>query len=340
MEQRHERRVYHPSKHPLHRNAEAELMKPRSLLLALSGSQHSRYAAEVSWRLSRQLGTRVTAQHVVDSHSAWEFIGHEHPAFLESGRYLSEYQNLCKTLFCLGEELSASYEAQAKLQNVEGISVVDEGNPISEICRRSLDHNMVVIGHRPNTISKDNPRSQVMRLSIAESLAHDCPRPLLVVQGSTPGWKNLAVMISIDHINEIFINSCLDTATLLGLQPALVCLAGGPNEEKPQQFIKDIRKANPGLAKVPIAVSPLNEELFLSAVESWDSADTDISPEDWDKTLIVIPTREIGGQRLTVVNSSPSLFVRYLTLPSILMWPEEYHFTLSAGASHQVSIPV
>lgn len=316
-------------------------MKGRSLLLALSGSQQSRFAAEVCWRLAERLGTRITSQHVVDSHSAWQFIGHEHPGFLDSSRYLSEYQTLCKTLFCLGEELSAAYEAEAKRLQVEGISVVDEGNPITEVCRRAAEHTMVVIGHRPGTIARENPRSQFMRLSIAESLAHDCPRPLLIVQGKCPEWKNLAIMISIDHINEVFINSCLDTAELLDLQPALVCLAGGPNEEKPASFVQDIRKANPRLAKVPIAVSPLSDNLFASAVDSWDTADSDITPEDWDKTLIVIPTRQIGGQRLTVVDSSPSLFVRYLTLPSILMWPEEFHLSLTDStqtSAHKQSI--
>ncbi len=312
-------------------------MKGRSLLLALSGSQQSHFAAQVCWRLRQQLGTGIMAQHVVDTHSAWEFIGHESPAFLESTRYLTEYQNLCKSLFCLGEELSASYLEEAKSRGIDSLAVVDEGNPITEICRRAADHTMVVIGHRPNSVARENPRSQFMRLSIAESLAHDCPRPLLVVQGNCPEWKNLAIMISIDHINEIFINSCLDTATTLGLQPALVCLAGGPHEERPAQFVDDIRKANPRLARVPIAVSPLTENVLLSTMEAWDSADTDISPEDWDKTLIVIPTREIGGQRLTVVDSSPSLFVRYLTLPSILMWPEEYRFTLvTTEAEHNI----
>lgn len=302
-------------------------MKGKSILLALSGSQQSRFAAEVCWRISKRLGTSITAQHVVDSHSAWKFLGHERPGFLESSRYLSDYQILCKSLFCLGEELAASYSQMARKEGVNEICLVDEGNPITEICRRALSHNLVVIGHRPHTISRENPRSQFMRLSIAESLAHDCPRPLLVIQGNCPQWKNLAIMISIDHINELFINSCLDMAAALDLKPALICLAGGPREEAPRKFISDIRKANERLADVPIAISPLSDQA-LANVEFWDSQDEAI-PENWDKTLIVIPTREIGGQRLTVVNSSPALFVRHLTLPGILMWPEEYRFSLA-----------
>ncbi|HMP54098.1 MAG TPA: hypothetical protein PKD05_21320, partial [Candidatus Melainabacteria bacterium] len=41
-------------------------------------------------------------------------------------------------------------------------------------------------------------------------------------------------------------------------------------------------------------------------------------------TLLVLPTRRSGSERLTVFDTAPDLFVRNLTLPSILMWPEEH----------------
>jgi hypothetical protein len=49
----------------------------------------------------------------------------------------------------------------------------------------------------------------------------------------------------------------------------------------------------------------------------------------------------VAGERLTVVDSSPSLFVRALKLPSILLWPEEYTFTRMPTETHAlVSVAV
>lgn len=301
-------------------------MKGQSILLALSGSRQSRFATEICWKLARQLGAKITAHHVVDSHSAWEFLGHENPGFLPSAKYLEAYQELLSSLFCLGEELAASYANEAKAEGIDDICIVDEGNPITEICRRASNHKMVVIGHKSNR--NQQPRSQFQRLSVAESLAHDCPRPLLVVQDDCREWSSLSIMISLDHINEVYINSCLDMAQALNLKPTLLCLTGGVNEEAPEDLVKDLREANPRLVDVQIALTPAQKDIAVQVEHWYAPKGMNFDRTLWDNTLIVIPTRMVAGERLTVVDSSPSMFVRYLTLPSILLWPEEYVFSL------------
>ena len=301
-------------------------MKGKSILLALSGSQQSRQATEVCWRLARQLGATITAHHVVDSHSAWQFLGHENPGFLSSSLYLEAYQGLLSDLFKLGELLADSYAADARLVGVDNVCLIDEGNPITEICRRAASHKLVVIGHRGN--KSRQPRSQFQRLSVAEALSHDCPRPLLVVQAECKSWTSLSIMISLDHINEIYINSCLDMAEVLGLKPALICLTGGAHEETAEDFVQNIRRSNPRLNEVTIAMAPAQQDISVS-IENCYKPENEVQkfdPAFWCNTLIVIPTIMVAGERLTVVDSSPSLFVRYLSLPSILLWPEEYTF--------------
>jgi nucleotide-binding universal stress UspA family protein len=300
-------------------------MKGKSILLALSGSPQSRYATDVCWNLARRLGTTITAHHVVDSHSAWEFIGHENPGFLEPQVYLDAYQELTSSLFSLGEKLAESYATKAKAEGIDDVCIVEEGNPITEICRRSANHKLVVIGHRASK-PRELPRSQFLRLSVAEALSHDCPRPLLVVQDECKAWTSLSIMISLDHINEVYINSCLDMAKALDLKPHLLCLTGGVNEESPSKLVSDLRESNKRLKDIPIALTPAQQEISVNS-NSWFAPEgMEFDRALWDNTLIVIPTRLVAGERLTVVDSSPSLFIRYLSIPSIMLWPEEYAF--------------
>jgi nucleotide-binding universal stress UspA family protein len=317
-------------------------MKGKSILLALSGSQQSRYATEVCWKLATQFQAKITAHHVVDSHSAWEFLGHEKPGYLKSDRYLNAYQALCKSLFCLGEELAEAYASEAKKRGVDDVCIVDEGNPIDQICRRSRDHKLVVIGHRSHSAVEHSINAnedaavphaagQFMRLSIAEALSNECPRPLLIVQDECSVWTSMTILISMDHVNEIFINSCLDMADGLKIKPVLMCISSGEHEESPESFIKDLRESNSRLATIPMAVAPADSRISIHA-DKWFVPDgVSVDKKQFQNTLVVIPTRKVADERITVVDSSPAFFVRNLTLPSILLCPEEYSYSLSAA---------
>lgn len=303
-------------------------MTEDSILLALSGSQQSRYAAEVAWRLSQVLRSKMTAHHVIDTHNAWQFIGQEKPGFLDSELYVNAYQGLCKSMYILAEELAEAYTSDAKRLSVDDTCIIDEGNPMKEICRRADDHNLVVIGHRPqlNMPQEDTTHyTEFVRLSLAESLAIRSPRPLLIVQGACKSWTSLAIMISMEHINEKYINSCLDLAKALDLPASLIVIECGGIEEELSEFVSDLRSANNRLEGVPIAFT--NAKQGLSDGAWLVTGDADIARNGLDSALIVMPTREIANERLTVLTSSPAVFVRYLKVPSILLWPEEYVYS-------------
>lgn len=298
-------------------------MKGKSILLALNGSQQSRFAAEACWNLAKKLEAHVTAQHVVDSHSAWDFLGHEKPGFLVADDYLFAYKELVASMFDISERLADAYADEFETQGIDGEFVVDQGNPITEICRRAANYKLVVIGHR-SYISRR--QSRMHNLSVAEELAHDCPRPLLVVQGVCKEWSSLSIVISPDHINEVFINSCIDMAESLKLPAVLLCLTGGVHEEEPASLIADLRASNSRLADLHIALIPAQQNLNTS-ITNWSIPENAPFDENlWSNPLMTIPTRMIGGERLTVFDSSPSKFVSRLNLPSILMWPEEYAY--------------
>jgi len=301
-------------------------MKGKSILLALSGSKQSRYATEVCWRLAKQLDSTITAHHVVDAHSAWEFLGQDQPGFLNPSVYLEAYHSLLASLITLGEDLALSYAAEAKEREIDDVCIIDEGNPITEICRRAANHKMVVIGHKKSKGHLDT-HTQFQRLSVAEALAHDCPRPLLVVQDPCGNWTSMSILISLDHINKVFIDSCLDMAETLNLKPTLLCVRGGPHEETANDFVTNIRASDERLKNIPFAMIPASKNLEVRIKEWYDPSGAAFDPHLWDNTLMAIPTRMSADERITIFDSSPSIFVRQLEFPSILLWPEEYVYS-------------
>lgn len=298
-------------------------MAKRAFLLALSGSEQSRYAAEVCWDLARQTGARVTAQHVIDTETIKEVIVHEKPGLIGTYPFAETYHTVCSMLHALGKKLIDVYTVSANKAGVEGDTVIDEGEPVHEICRRATEHDLVIMGHQPSAPSDIEPdRRQFRRASIAEGLAHMCTRPLLVVQKRCRPWSNMRIVISIEHINESYVNACLNMAESLSMKPQVLCLAMGVHAEDPCKFITNLRKDNPRLADVPIQVKE-GVGVIVEDNESWWLLETDIESESLSDTLIMLPTRALAGERITILGSCPDVFIRQLTLPSILLWPEE-----------------
>jgi hypothetical protein len=147
-----------------------------------------------------------------------------------------------EALLKLGGQILNSYQLEASRCGIETEVMLDVGNPFDQIIRRCLDFDLVMIGHRKR-ITLDNP-SQFLQLSIAEMLAHGCPRPLLVVQEPGISWKSMTILVSMQHVNENYINNCLHMADLLGLAPTVIGLSAGVPEEKHATFIGDLRSAN------------------------------------------------------------------------------------------------
>ncbi len=299
-------------------------MHKMSILLALSGSEQSYQAAELAWRLAKQADANLVAQHVVDTRTAWALLGNSRPGFIGSGLYVAAYESLCNSLRELAKKLADKYESMASAVKIKSDCLIDEGNPVHEICQRAKDHDLVITGHEPSeTKAIDRERGQYVRLSIAEGLANHCPRPLLVVQGEWQPWKTLKILVSVDHLNIEYIRACMQTASLLGLQSELVCLATGVREESPENLIRDLREAHKELENMSIEVALFGDFEIEDGASLWSRKPVRVELDAYSDNLVVIPTREIGGKRITIFGSSPEMFIQHLTLPNILLFPEE-----------------
>jgi len=317
-------------------------MKIDSILLTIDGSLNSRHAADFAFDLSNKANAQLQAQHVVDVKGAWEFIGHNYPGFVGSQAYITAHQGLCNSLLELAELLANRYRQDASAHGIPGAElIVDHGDPVVEICRRAKKHDIVVIGHQKHEArAQEQLRRQFARWSIAESLAHMCERPLLIVQEARLLPQAVTILVFYDHVNGNYINNALSFAKSLAAKPRLVCLGSSVHEESPSSFIEDLREANPTLADVPIELKALPARLDLSGDVAYLSG-LDLKCDQWKDGLIVMPTRMSAGKRITVEDSSAALLVRFLDMPMVLLWPEEYNPAEkeTAGAVHAAKNP-
>jgi nucleotide-binding universal stress UspA family protein len=298
-------------------------MKDFSMLIAVNGSEQSLQASRLAFLIARKLKAKIIAQHVIDSRTAWSFMGHDKPGLLERMLYQSAYLEICTVLRGLAKELMIRFSTLLHNEQLEAQCLVTEGNPIHELSRTASDCDLVVVGHQPSNLrSIDSERSQFIRTSVAESLAHECERPLLVVQSAPAPLTALKVLVSLDHVNVAYIRACYSVARMLGLDIQIVFLASGTHEETPRNFIRDMRLAYPDLVDVPISVMVL-KNANSGSVSLWTHTPIPVELEGAADELVVIPTREIGAKRITIFGSSPDMFIRHLQLPTILIWPEE-----------------
>ncbi|HMO19937.1 MAG TPA: hypothetical protein PKC98_03100, partial [Candidatus Melainabacteria bacterium] len=62
-------------------------MSQFSILYGLSGSEASKQAAELAWKVAELSCGRVDAHHVIDSRAVWELLRNDKPGFIGSGPY-------------------------------------------------------------------------------------------------------------------------------------------------------------------------------------------------------------------------------------------------------------
>jgi len=317
-------------------------MHKLSILLGLTGSEKSKYAAEVAWSIAKRAKGRVVASHVVDTRMAWELIRNDRSGFIGSGVYVEAYENFCKSLRSIGSALSTKFQTIAEGQEVPTTVLVEEGSPVRRLSDRAAEHDLVVIGHQPrNPRSKEEEHCNFIRYAVAEGLAHECPRPLLVVQDKVYSWSDMSILVSVDHLNFSFVHACVEMAKILGLKPNLVALASGTREESPIAILQDLRKAHPELADIDIFVQMLRGITLQEHKPFIQTGEVELDWRPEPNTLLVIPTRKTGGHRITVFDTSPDSFVKCLALPSIMLWPEEYtQLDIGSTAEKQASTSV
>lgn len=299
-------------------------MSQFSILYGLSGSEASKQAAELAWKVAEFSGGRVDAHHVIDSRAVWELLRNDKPGFIGSGPYVAAYDELTKQLRSIADKLCQKYEACTEEKPVAGQIFIEEGNPIELISKKSQNYDLVVVGHQPREAPGSGARKHYVRFAVAEGLAHECPTALLVIQGLVKEWKSLTVLVSVDHINYKFIEACIKFAGLMKIAPKVVALDSGVNEMPADKFAADLRKALPDLADIPVERFDVSGMTVEQRAGLWQREEIELDWAPDADTLLVLPTRRSGSERLTVFDTAPDLFVRNLTLPSILMWPEEH----------------
>lgn len=300
-------------------------MSQPSILLSLDGSIYSRYAANLCWHIANATGAMVTVQHVIDDSSTHEFIVHEPAGFISQAQYFAAYELVRKEQHELANKLKHAYVTEATKHGIKTDFVIDHGDPALAISERALCHDLVVIGHRPYKSKDGNThRRQFGRMSVAEALAHECATPLLIVQDDAPLMPEMTILLSLEHLNERYIDNCLELAKMLGQKPTILCLSSGGHEEPPAHLVKDLREANPHIKDTPIEVVSLADVSTVNGEVIPGHCALRADASTMSSTLPVMPTRQVGHSRITILDGSPSLFVRYLALSSILLLPEEH----------------
>lgn len=294
-------------------------MESSSILLPLTGSQESLYAAELAWDLAKKTGAKVTAQHVIDTRGSLEFISPEKPGLIGSGLYVAAYESICQSLEALAIKLENSYNSRAASLGISTDFVVDKGDPAEEICKRANDCNLIIMGHRPRGWASNQGR-QFVKPSLAEKLAYKIKVPLLIVQEPIRTMTDFAIFASMDHANTKWIKTCMQSVQAIGASCRLTFLPSKNHAESPADFIANLRQANPELDNADIRVA----NTYLEALQ------------DRGRHLIVIPTIDAGNQRITGVSQSPSQLIQDYSFGALLLWPEEFRqplFTLEPVVS-------
>lgn len=298
----------------------------QSILLSLDGSAQCRYAAELCWSIAKANDLSVSAQHVVDSLAAWDFLNFDIAGFIGSEPFFEAHETMLRCLTSIGESLTEAYEGQAAGHEINGKTYLDEGTTIREICWRAKDHAIVAIGQRGTGMgSPDDDKRRLPRRSIAESLTYYCPRPLLVVQDRCEPWTQMKIVLSSLRVPSSLLESCIAFAKRISIEPQLRVIlvneSGNPEVEndtvencpEAKQLVDDLSKLVPAVAGLKADVRRTGH------INSYWQHDA----EEDSESLLVVPVAEIGGVRKTPFGTTPDTVVRYLNHPAVLFWMDE-----------------
>lgn len=294
----------------------------KSYLLALDGSQESMFAAELAWQLALANRAKVLAQTVVDSQSLWQHVGKDSPGIVGSGPYLAAHEVIHAALKSVAETLVNAYEARARGQKIESECVIDEGNIVDQIVKRAKEHPIVVLGHRRTrgTEQKRANRYWFQHYSLAEHLAYECPKPMLIVQERCTPWKAARLVISNDTFDTTALSIFVEIANSLKLAQEVFCIAP---EAEIDQFTRDVRARIPANQQVRVMCQDQGE-----TDPTWDCA-TDVPTN----TLLVVATKETRDGRMTCAGTDPGTFIHELRWPAVVILPEPLTRELAAAAT-------
>lgn len=299
-------------------------MKSNRILVAVDSSKPSRSAAEAAWHIAEKTGCTVEAVMVINPETVWDFLGGREPGFVGLSKYLPAYERILDQMIRLADITAENYEAEAAKRGIAGKFHVIVGDPLDQLAKLSHNVVLVVSGHKPRPQPLQPAQSCFVKLSLAEQLAEHCAAPLLVVQRPPSSWRASTILMCAEHVNENYLSSVVTLSRLLSLDPEILCLCTGSNEEGWADLTKDLRKANPTLQDVTIGVT-LGQSNSLWASNSYWSVPEDHPIHEESGTLIVVPTRKIEGRCITMFGNSSALWIHSVShAPALLLFPEEF----------------
>lgn len=188
-------------------------MSGTSYLLSIDGSEESRLASYFAWELAKETGARVVAQHVVDTTAVWQLLSYGQSGFIGSGIYMEARETITAALASIAEALMLSYTSQIDGQSLQFETIIDEGDPLTEIIKRAPEHDLVIIArHRRDIIA--NPKW-------FEKLVQACQCSILIFGSADKRWSEMRIFIEKDLECQKDVSSLYQFGTMLGL-PARV----------------------------------------------------------------------------------------------------------------------
>lgn len=287
-----------------------------SILLILDGTAQCMKAAEFVWGLSQHKDVRIDAQFVVDSPGIWEFLNYDLPGLIGSGPYLNAHEQIRNEVRSLGETLTDVYKTRAESIGVAGDCFIDEGNPVREICARSRDYDLVVIGNRASGITSiASDRRRTPRYSLPEYLSVNLEKPLLIVQDHRSHWSVIDAYVNPSHEFRYTLEGCFalslwQTADI----HVFSCREDAEDIDgqiKLDEYLEVLRCRYP------------NTKLYLTQTDV-QSVKRSVDSRASSNNLAIISTFEKNGNRYDPVGLSIDQIVRYSASASLLLWPEYY----------------
>lgn len=286
-----------------------------SIMVCLSGSEEAEQASRLAWSLARTADCPVVAEHVVDSSGPTWLLNKYSGEFIdrdELGFYHSTFRD---SLLSIAEILKDKYQSLFSSQKLNGSCNVDYGNPVSKLIRKAINHNLVLIGNR----QFEEPR---VRGQVLGGLARNCPVPLIVVRKCVASLTRLAMLVSGNHLSPRYLRSCSNLASLLRLEPEIVCI--GTEDEPPEtNNLKTlVRKIMPELDRVKISSRLIDAD--CGSIELWTRTDRPVNLSAQPDILVVVPTMKIGQRRITILGEEVGTLLEHLEMNFVCLWPEEY----------------
>ncbi|MCA9802221.1 MAG: universal stress protein [Cyanobacteria bacterium HKST-UBA02] len=290
-------------------------MNDLSIMVCLSGSEGAEHAARFAWSVARTANCSVTAEHVVDASGPTWLLNKLNGGFIDREQIGLCYSSFCASLVDIADALKEKYQSVFSAQRLRGSCNIDYGDPVYKLTRKAMNHNLVFLGHRQGGESP-------MRGDVISGMTNRCTVPLIVVKSKEASLTRLVMLVSTDHLCPRYLRSCNNLASMLGLEPRIVCV--GTTDEPPNlQVLKtQIKNLVPELKDVKMSTRLIEAE--RGSVELWTRTDQHVDVTARPDTLVIMPTRKQGDRRVTLIGEEIGCFLDRLTLPFVCFWPEEY----------------